>query len=68
MQGASLEWLNKNDLKKLETIKKLYEQQKYMYENKKKTVEKRIVSLNQPYVRPIVRGIEKIENIVKKKK
>ena len=54
--GAELEWLNKNEEKKLETIKKLYEQQLYMYENKKKSVEKRIVSLHQPHVRPIIRG------------
>ena len=35
---------------------KLYEQQKHMYENKTHSVEDRIVSISQPYLRPIVRG------------
>lgn len=34
----------------------LYEQQKYMYDHKTHKVENRIVSITQPYVRPIVRG------------
>lgn len=38
------------------TIKELYEQQKYMFDNKTHHVEKRIVSIEQPYIRPIVRG------------
>lgn len=38
------------------TIIKLYEQQKYMYENKVHCVEQRIVSISQPWLRPIVRG------------
>lgn len=38
------------------TIQKLYEQQKYMYVNKTHSVENRIVSISQPYLRPIVRG------------
>lgn len=38
------------------TVKKIYEQQKEMYDHKKKTVANRIVSLCKPYVRPIVRG------------
>ena len=37
-------------------IKKVYEQQKYMYDNKTHTVADRIVSISQPYIRPIVRG------------
>jgi hypothetical protein len=41
---------------RLETIKALYEQQKYMYDNRTHQVENRIVSLGQPWVRPIVRG------------
>jgi len=35
---------------------KLYQQQKYMYETNSHKVEDRIVSLHQPWVRPIVRG------------
>ena len=38
------------------TILKLYEQQKYMYENHTHSVEDRIVSISQTYMRPIVRG------------
>ena len=40
----------------LTTIRKLYEQQKYMYDNNTHKVPDRIVSISQPYVRPIVRG------------
>lgn len=38
------------------TIITLYEQQKYMYDNKVHSVEHRIVSNSQPWLRPIVRG------------
>lgn len=38
------------------TILKLYEQQKYMWDNRTHRVPDRIVSLAQPYLRPIVRG------------
>ena len=41
------------------TIHLLYEQQLYMYENRTHKVENRIVSISQPYVRPIVRGKSK---------
>ena len=37
-------------------IRKVYEQQKYMYENNCHSIPDRIVSLSQPYLRPIVRG------------
>ena len=40
----------------LETIRKVYEQQKYMLENNTHKVADRIVSISQPYVRPVVRG------------
>ena len=40
----------------LMTIYKLYEQQQYMYQNKIHSVENRIVSIMQPWIRPIVRG------------
>ena len=39
-----------------ETVKKIYAQQKEMYDEKKKSIEARIVSLAKSYVRPIVRG------------
>lgn len=41
------------------TILTLYEQQKYMYDNHTHSVENRIVSISQPYLRPIVRGKSK---------
>ncbi|MBM6414885.1 IS5/IS1182 family transposase, partial [Lacticaseibacillus paracasei] len=34
----------------------VYEQQRYMYDNKTHSVPDRIVSLSQPYIHPIVRG------------
>ena len=37
-------------------ITTVYEQQRIMYEKKSHQMERRIVSLSQPYVRPIVRG------------
>lgn len=37
-------------------ILELYRQQKYMFDNKTHSVEDRIVSISQPYIRPIVRG------------
>ena len=40
----------------LETIRELYRQQKKMFDERKHRVDNRIVSLSQPYVRPIVRG------------
>ena len=51
--------LFKIEADRLGTIYKFYEQQKYMYDNKVHSVENRIVSLSQPWVRPIVRGKSK---------
>ena len=41
---------------RLGVIRKVYEQQKYMYDNRVHSVPDRIVSISQPYIRPIVRG------------
>lgn len=41
---------------RLETIRKVYEQQHYMYTNNVRSVKDRIVSISQPYLRPIIRG------------
>ena len=38
------------------TIIRLYEQQQYMYDNRVHSVEHRIVSISQSWIRPIVRG------------
>lgn len=46
----------KKEIALLETIMTLYEQQLYMYENETHSVDDRIVSISQPYLRPIVRG------------
>ena len=46
--------------KRLQTVRTLYEQQKYMYDNNVHSVSDRIVSLSQPYLRPIIRGKAKV--------
>lgn len=48
--------LTEKEKELLEVIRKVYDQQKYMYDHKTHTVENRIVSINQPWIRPIVRG------------
>jgi len=40
----------------LATLRKLYEQQLYMYTSRTHKVQDRIVSISQPFIRPIVRG------------
>ncbi len=55
-EGAKLESLNKRQSSSLSVIKKVYEQQRQMWENKTQRVDQRIVSLTQPHIRPIVRG------------
>ena len=48
--------LTEKQKNRLDVIKELYKQQKYMYDNKTHKVKDRIVSISQPYIRPIVRG------------
>ena len=48
--------LPRKDLTNLETIRQLYLQQKEMFDRRTHRVENRIVSISQPYLRPIVRG------------
>ncbi len=55
-EGAKQESLNKRQSSSLSVIKKVYEQQRQMWENKTQRVDQRIVSLTQPHIRPIVRG------------
>ncbi|SDF72847.1 hypothetical protein SAMN04487889_1473 [Eubacterium pyruvativorans] len=43
-------------LDRIEVIRKVYEQQDYMYCNNTHVVSGRIVSISQPYIRPIIRG------------
>lgn len=48
--------LTPKQLERIAVIDKVYEQQKFMYDNKTHSVSDRIVSISQPYIRPIVRG------------
>lgn len=48
--------LSSHHAERLKVIRKVYEQQRYMYDNKVHSIPDRIVSISQPYVRPIVRG------------
>jgi hypothetical protein len=48
--------LNVEQQERMNTIKMIYEQQYYMWENKTNRVENRIVNLHQAHVRGIVRG------------
>jgi len=48
--------LTSRQAERLATIRALYEQQKYMYDNHCHLVPDRIVSVSQPFLRPIVRG------------
>ena len=54
--GATLESLSKRQYKMLLVVGEVYRQQLWLYENKKQSIDDRIVSLNQPHIRPIVRG------------
>lgn len=58
-----LEWfmgdgyaMSRKEISPYLTINTLYGQQKYMFDNKVHSVEHRIVSISQPWLRPIVRG------------
>lgn len=53
--------LSEKESKLLLVLDKVYEQQKFMYDNKVHTIENRIVSISQPYIRPIVRGKSKAQ-------
>ena len=48
--------LTTRQMERLDTIRTIYEQQKYMYDNQTRRVNDRIVSVSQPFIRPIVRG------------
>ena len=60
LESSTQNW-KPNWWQRLETIKTVFEQQKYHYNNpnpKDKSIPDRIVSLHKPYLRPIVRGKE----------
>jgi hypothetical protein len=48
--------LTQRQVELLKTITTLYDQQLYMYENRIHSVPDRIVSISQPWVRPVLRG------------
>lgn len=51
-----LKHLSKRQYRNLLIIKELYRQQQLMFDTRSHKVEDRIVSVSQPYIRPIVRG------------
>lgn len=53
---VGLDKLSRKQYQDLLVIQEIYRQQAYMYENSTHSVEDRIVSIQQPYIRPIVRG------------
>ena len=55
-EGSELSSLSKNQYKNLLVVSELYRQQLFMYENNCQRIDDRIVSINQPHVRPIIRG------------
>lgn len=55
MEQDDIEFTEKQ-LKRITVIRELYVQKKYMYDNKVHSVKNCIVSISQPYIRPIVRG------------
>ena len=56
MKSAHSGMLSEKQQARLDTIHKVYEQQKIMYDHHTHSVPDRIVSLSQPWLRPIVRG------------
>jgi hypothetical protein len=53
--------LSNKQMKRFSTICELYDQQAYMFNNRTNSVNDRIVSLSQPWIRPIVRGKARIK-------
>lgn len=54
--GASLAKLSRRQYRLLLVISEVYRQQRQMYQSQTHRIDDRIVSITQPYVRPIVRG------------
>jgi transposase, IS5 family len=55
-RDTGLKPLNRQEYKMLLVTAEIYRQQLWMYENKSRRIDDRIVSLTQPHVRPIIRG------------
>ena len=56
MAGSSLSKLNQSSYRMLLIVSELLRQQQWMYENRSRRIDDRIVSLTQPHIRPMVRG------------
>ena len=56
MQADSTVALSESEKRYLKTITVLYEQQQSMYDTRTRRCDDRIVSIHQPFVRPIIRG------------
>lgn len=54
--GASLTQLSRRRYRQLLVISEVHRQQRELYESQSRRIDDRIVSISQPYVRPIVRG------------
>jgi len=52
--GGSLESLSTREYKMLLVVAEVYRQQQWLFENKKQSIDDRIVSLSKPHIRPIV--------------
>jgi IS5 family transposase len=55
-KGKGFEGLEPRQRRAYETIKEIYRQQKYLYDNKTHSIPHKIVSISQSHVRPIARG------------
>lgn len=53
--------MDKRDWKLPQVIHEVYRQQQEMFTEDKRTLEHRIVSLYQPYVRPMARGKDRVQ-------
>lgn len=58
---TGLSVLNRRLYKSLLVVSEVYRQQKWMYENRVHRIDDRIVSIDQPHIRPIKRGKAKAE-------
>ena len=58
MECEDIEFTEKQ-LHRIQVIREVYQQQEYMYLNNVYSVPNRIVSISQPYIRPIVRERQK---------
>lgn len=56
LQSQNHNELSERETERLETIRKVFAQQKSMYDSRTHSVADRIVSISQPWIRPIIRG------------